>query len=276
VWKGWFREAGLDVELVRIGGQAALPALLNGEVSYLFGWSAASGGIVQGAPIKLLAILLDRPPHVIVAQADVRSVADLRGRRVASSRAGGTDDLIIQHALQGVGLRLDDVEMARLGETSTRYSALAAGQVDAAALIQPFTAEAEKLGMHVLVGGGDVLRLPVGIVGTSQAHLAAEPGEVRAFLGVVARDLAYLRDPSNTAEIVQLATAQLDLDPALAAVMVDEALATVALDGQAPDAVLDAAIDVARLQAGKPEPLSLAGVVDFSLLRAARQSLGQP
>jgi hypothetical protein len=58
--------------------------------------------------------------------------------------------------------------------------------------------------------------------------------------------------------------------------MVDEALATVALDGEAPDAVLDAAIDVARLQAGKPEPLSLAGVVDFSLLRAARQSLGQP
>src|SRR5712692_1401158 len=38
IWKGWYRELGLDVELVRIGGQAAFPSLLNGEVSYLFGW----------------------------------------------------------------------------------------------------------------------------------------------------------------------------------------------------------------------------------------------
>src|SRR5438132_1003565 len=59
IWKGWYRGVGLDVELVRIGGQAAFPSLLNGEVSYLFGWGAASGGIVQGAAIKILAILLD-------------------------------------------------------------------------------------------------------------------------------------------------------------------------------------------------------------------------
>ncbi len=276
LWKGWYRDAGLDVELVRIGGQAALPALLNGEVSYLFGWSAASGGIVQGAPIKILAILLDRPPHVVVAQPDVQAVAALRGRRVASSRAGGTDDLIIEHALRTAGLRPDDVEMVRLGETSTRYSALVAGQVDAAALIQPFTADAEKQGLHVLVHGDDILLLPVGIIGTSQAHLAAAPAEAPALLGVVARSLAYVRDRANRPEIVRLATAHLDLDPTLAEVMVDEALSTVSPNGEAPSAVLDGAIDVARRQADKPEPISLANVVDFSLLRAARQAAGEP
>src|SRR5206468_1893080 len=120
--------------------------------------------------------------------------------------------LIIQRALQTAGLRADDVEMVRMGETSTRYGALVAGQMDAATLIQPFTADAEKQGMHVLARGGDLLQLPVGIIGTSQAHLAAEPDEVRHFLRVTMRNLAYLRDPANRAEVVELARQQFEID----------------------------------------------------------------
>jgi NitT/TauT family transport system substrate-binding protein len=276
LWQGYLREEGLEIELLRIGGQAALPALLNGEVSYLFGWGAASGGIVQGVPMKVLAILLDRPLHVIVVQPWVSGLADLRGRRVGVSRAGSSDELLIERALHTAGLRLDEVELVRLGETSARFGALAAGQVDAATLIQPYTAEAERQGLQVLARGSDLLQLPIGIIATTQAHLDARPEQVRGLLRAVARSLTYLHAPANRAELVARATAYFQLDPALAPVLVEEMLRTVTPDGEAPEAVLAAALDEARAQVGRRDPIPLHEVIDFSLLRQARREVGGP
>ncbi|HLH22218.1 MAG TPA: ABC transporter substrate-binding protein [Chloroflexota bacterium] len=276
VAKGLYRDEGLDVELVQIGGQAALPALLNGEVGYLYGWGAASTGIVQGAPVKVLAILQDRPPHVVVTRASIQTPADLRGQRLASSRPGGTDDQVLQRVLQGAGLREDDVQMVRLGETSLRAAALLAGQVDGAALAQPFTAAAEKEGFHVIARGADVLQVPISIVASSQAHVAAAPDEVRRMLRGVARSLPYLTDPANEPEIVAWAAQRYSIDPPQAPAMVDEQLGTVVASGEAPEAVLDAALESARAQTDRTEPIALSQVFDFTLLRAARQEIARP
>ena len=227
-------------------------------------------------PFRLLAILEDRPPHALVARPEVAGIADLRGRRIAGSRPGGSDELIVEAALRTAGLSLTDVEIVRLGETSTRYAALVAGQVDATTLIQPFTAEAERQGSRVLARGGDVLQLPVAVVATTVAHRDAQPDEARCFLRVVVRNLAYLRDPANTPEVVRLATAHLDLDPALAQAMVEEVLGTLTANGEADEAVLAAAFDVARNQVGRSEPIPLATVVDYSLLREARRTQPGP
>src|SRR5581483_7040967 len=159
-------------------------------------------GVVQGAPLRVLAILQDRPPHVVVARAEIHTPAELRGQRLATSRPGGTDDQVLQRVLHAAGLQADDVQMVRLGETSLRAAALIAGQVDAAALAQPFTAAAEKEGFHVIARGADVLQVPISIVATSQAHQAAAPDEVRRLLRGVARALPYLTDPASVPEIV--------------------------------------------------------------------------
>lgn len=273
IWKGYFEAENLNVELLRVGGQAALPALLNGEVDYLFGWGAASSGIAQDVPMRVLAILLDRPPHVVVARAGIHGPADLRGGRLAMSRAGGSDEAVITRALAKVGLRLEDVEAVRLGETSARYGALAAGQVDAATLIQPFTAQAEAQGMQVIARGADLLQTPLGIVATTQAQLDARPDVAPRLLRGVVRGLDFLQDPANRAEIVALTVARTDLDPATAPLLVEETLQIVSQTGEVPDAVLEEAIAGVRARAGRSDPLPLAKVVDYSLLHEARQAV---
>jgi len=273
VAKGFFRAEGLDVELTQIGGQAALPALLNGEVGYLYGWGATSTGVVQGAPLRVLAILQDRPPHVVVARAEIHTPAELRGQRLATSRPGGTDDQVLQRVLHAAGLQADDVQMVRLGETSLRAAALIAGQVDAAALAQPFTAAAEKEGFHVIARGADVLQVPISIVATSQAHQAAAPDEVRRLLRGVARALPYLTDPASVPEIVAWAAERYSIEPALAPAMVDEQLAAIVASGEVPESVLDAALESARAQTDRTTPIVLSEVFDFGPLRAARQEI---
>jgi NitT/TauT family transport system substrate-binding protein len=274
-WTGHFQAEGLDVELVRIGGQAALPALLNGEVQYLFGWGAASGGVIQGAPIKVLAVLLDRPPHQVVVRPEIGSAADLRGKRLGVARAGSSDEILMERALQTAGLRLGDTEVVRLGETSPRYSALVAGQVDAATLTEPFTSQAELQGLKVLARGADLLQLPVGIVATTQQQLADQRDGVRRFLRAVARNLAYLQDSAMFPDLVQQATVYFQMEPGQAELLVRDALTWVSRDGEAPDAVLMTALETARAQAGA-DPIAPASVFDFALLREARREAGLP
>lgn len=277
VWKGFFAEEGLDVDLVQIGGQAAMPALLAGEVNYLFGWGAFSSGLIQGAPLKLVAVFQDRPPHALVAIPAIRALPDLRGRRLATSRPGGTDDQVVQRVLQMGGLRGDDVEMVRLGETSLRLAALLAGQVDATALVQPFTTEAERYGMHTLMRGGDVYQVPISIAGTSEAYLAAQPDAVRRFVRGVVRTLGYLSDARNVPEIEVFARDRYSIDgQALAEDMVAEVLRTVVASGEVSDAVLDGALASARMGVDRAADVSAATVADFSLLRAARREAGLP
>jgi ABC-type nitrate/sulfonate/bicarbonate transport system substrate-binding protein len=182
----------------------------------------------------------------------------------------------LQRVLQAAGLRSDDVQMVRLGETSLRAAALLAGQVDATALAQPFTAAAEKEGYHVIARGADVLQVPISIVATSQAHLAAAPDEVRRLLRGVARSLPYLSDSSNAPEITAWAAERYNIEQALAPAMVDEQLAAVVASGEVPEAVLDAALESARAQTDRTTPVSMAEVFDFALLRAARQESTQP
>jgi hypothetical protein len=87
------------------------------------------------------------------------------------------------------------------------------------------------------------------------------------------RSLPYLTDPANTPEIVTWAAERYNVEPALAPTMVDEQLATIVTSGEAPEAVLDAALESARAQTDRTEPIALATVFDFAPLRAARQEI---
>jgi NitT/TauT family transport system substrate-binding protein len=275
-WTGTYQAEGLEVELLQIGGQAALPALLNGEVQFLFGWGATSGGLLQGAPVKVLAVLLDRPPHQVVVRPEIGTAADLRGKRIAVARAGSSDEVLMERALQTAGLRLTDTEVVRLGETTPRFSALVAGQVDAATLTEPFASQAEQQGLRVLVRGRDLLQLPVGVVATTTQLLDERRDIVRRFLRATARNLAYLQNPAALPEIVQQATVYFQLDPAQAELLVRDAITWASPNGEAPDVVLTTALDTARATADKPDPIPPAAVFDFSLLRDVRREAGLP
>src|SRR3990172_3081614 len=48
--KGFFKEEGLDVEVIQIVGSSAPAALVNGEIDYFTGLGSTVSGILQGLP----------------------------------------------------------------------------------------------------------------------------------------------------------------------------------------------------------------------------------
>lgn len=167
--KGFFAEFGVEPELVFF--QAAAPiatALAAGQLDAgATGLTAALYNIVLGG--EKLWIVADKgrewpgyPLTAIVVQkelweAGVRTVRDLKGRRVGVTQLGSTFHYHLGNALEKEGLGLADVRVVPLQAMGAVMEALKGRQVDAIMLPQPFPGTAEREGFgRILAWGGDL------------------------------------------------------------------------------------------------------------------------
>ena len=80
----------------------------------------------------------DKPPGMLIAQPAIKNVADLRGKRIGGSTVGSLEYGWMKELLPKFGLQLEkDVTFVPVGSTSTRFTALRAGAVDASPLSPP-------------------------------------------------------------------------------------------------------------------------------------------
>jgi ABC-type nitrate/sulfonate/bicarbonate transport system substrate-binding protein len=119
------------------------------------------------------------------ADSDIKTIADLRGKVIANSGFKSATELYLRAALTGAGLNPDrDVRMTLVNFPQMADS-LAAGKVDLAAFVVPFTAAVKaKGGTRLLFASRDVLPFDEDLITLfcSNKFLAARGDAVRAFL----------------------------------------------------------------------------------------------
>ena len=123
-----------------------------------------------GLPVKLVAVLLGRPDYFLTVKKDVKSVRDLKGKRIAIGSYGAAADLALRAVAKQDGLD-PDRELIRLqmGGAAARYAALVSGSVDATILTLPYNLQAEKPATKTSSGSANAWssRSPVSPSGTS-------------------------------------------------------------------------------------------------------------
>lgn len=194
VERGFFREFGVDPELVFF--QAAAPiatALAAGQLDVgATGLTAALYNIVLGG--EQLWIVADKgrewpgyPLTALVVQtalwdSGVRSVRDLRGRRIGITQLGSTFHYHLGNVLEQQGLGLGDVRLVPLQAMPAVLEALKGRQVDAIMLPQPFPGRAEAGGFgKILAWGGDLFPWQIAAIFYSR-RFAAERERAVAFM----------------------------------------------------------------------------------------------
>jgi putative hydroxymethylpyrimidine transport system substrate-binding protein len=130
--RGFFREAGLEVEVVAPADPNDPPKLVAAKqadvaVSYQ---PQLHLQVAQGLPVVRIGTLVATPLNSLVALADgpVKGLADLKGRKVGYS-VGGFEDALLGAMLAEAGLGLGDVELVNVNFSLS--PALVSGQVDA-------------------------------------------------------------------------------------------------------------------------------------------------
>jgi ABC-type nitrate/sulfonate/bicarbonate transport system substrate-binding protein len=156
---GYFAQRCIDVNIVQFEGglsQTAITAVAQGAALGPLNESAIGGG-VKGHQVWGMA---PRPPQAYVVAENVKTAADLKGKRLSAAGGGvGSFNWIMgREVLKTAGLTVDDVQFISQG-TAGRLPGLVSGQLDGVALHPEdvFLAEKQKPGVHVLVTIADLL-----------------------------------------------------------------------------------------------------------------------
>jgi ABC-type nitrate/sulfonate/bicarbonate transport system substrate-binding protein len=178
--KGIFRKYGLNSEVITIRPNLAIIAVLSGELDY----STVSGTViraaVKGLPVRLFTIGLRSSFHALVARPSYKSISELRGKKVAVSNIGATDELVARFLLQKAGLDpRRDVTLLSLGGSELRFQSLVSGQTDATALSLPHSLIAKQQGYPILGTAADALEIPFSGFGTSVQKIQRERDQVK-------------------------------------------------------------------------------------------------
>ncbi len=150
---GIFSKDGVDAELVSIdGGARTLAALLSGDINVgVLGGSEALSATAEGASLKVVAVLSPVFPYLFMAAPEVKTMADMKGKKVGISSVGGSADIATHKVLLDSGLDADkDVTLVVLGSHAQRTAALFSGAIQAAVDDPPNTTELADKGFHNL------------------------------------------------------------------------------------------------------------------------------
>ena len=130
--KGYFAEAGLEVELIAPADPNDPPKLVAaGKADLAVSYQPQLHlQVAEGLPLVRIATLVATPLNTLLVLADgpVQSIADLKGRTVGYS-VGGFEDALLGAMLERHGLSVDDVTLVNVNFSLS--PSLISGQVDA-------------------------------------------------------------------------------------------------------------------------------------------------
>jgi NitT/TauT family transport system substrate-binding protein len=235
--------------------------------------TSSIGGIVGGAPAKIVAGVTRNNPDFLMAKPEIGSIRDLKGKKLAVSGFGGASHQRMLIILRSAGLDPQkDVSILSVGDAGLRMDQLRLGVIDATVLTAPHCFVAERAGFKSLGSSKDAVPLPaIGIV-TLERKIKEKPEQVKKVLRTVLKSLRFLRE--NREEAVRVAMVWLSIDRELAERSYDVMLPNYSYDGMISMEGLKGSIDlIAKRSTGPRKTFSPADMTDFSLLEEARREL---
>lgn len=177
-----FEKNGLDVEVLYLESALVQRALIAGNIAFgeMTG-SLMAAPKLQGADLVMVAGFLNHLLYRLVARPEIKTVADLKGKRVGVSRFGAGADRATRLLLTKLGLNPEkDVVLIQIGGGPTRVAALSAAAIDATILEPPDHKRLQEAGMRVLANMEE-MRIPfqhTGLV-TTRSQIAQSPDLAR-------------------------------------------------------------------------------------------------
>jgi NitT/TauT family transport system substrate-binding protein len=147
-----FGKYGVDADLQFVASNTGIPALVSDQTQFaLIGGPETLAANVAGADLVAILQNSGAQPYVMEVAGAIKSIDDLKGKKVGISSIGSSSDSATRISLRLQGLNADqDVTIVAVGSLENRMSAMLNGAVDAGLASPPDTLALEDGGLHVL------------------------------------------------------------------------------------------------------------------------------
>jgi NitT/TauT family transport system substrate-binding protein len=272
--KGFWRAEGLDVQLIVARAAASIQGVIAGDVEFGTAGGSALLPITRGLPMTFLFTTFDRANFSLYAKPQVRSVQELKGRRIGISSFGSGPDSLLRDFLTDRGFDAGrDATIVAVGSGMERFIALKTGAVDAAMLSPSAYMMAEEAGFRELVSfvkQGDYVYLQGGVI-TRNNLLRSDAALVEKFIRGSLKALLYVHQ--NRPETIHLLSRTLKIKQEIATRVYDEIRPGVTQDGTVSEAQQQKSLAPFLGRTGTKELPPLQTIFDFSLTRRALAEL---
>lgn len=266
--KGYYREEGLDVELILMSAPFASRALLSGDVEVATVGGAGLPPVLSGAPLRFVFTTYSKPMFWLYSKAEIRSVKELKGKRVGVSGIGSGPDSLLREMLRRNGLEGGrDVAILSLGVMPTIFNGLQSGVVDAAMLSPPVTFKADENGFRELIAFNqqDLVELQGSIL-VREAFLQSDSATVEKFIRATYKGFLYVKQ--NRAGTIPILGRYLQVKEDLAAKAYDQVVRpAMTQDGTLSEELQKKAVEHVLKRLDVKEPPALSRIFDFTMAR---------
>ena len=205
--KGFFAAEGIKPDPVFAQSNASvIQQLAAGSINI----STNSGlvdpirAIEKGAPLAIVRIEVQKPPYSLLAKANIKTIRDLKGKLISVGGAKDITRIFVERMLEPNGVKPGEFDMTFAGATSARFAALQSGAVDAAILTPPYNFHAQSAGFTNLGQTVDYVDMPFAGIAVNTKWAAANKGTVEKIIAIYTKSMAWLYDPKNRDESVQI------------------------------------------------------------------------
>ena len=214
--KGWFKEAGVDVDLVWFDYLPSLDAFSAGKIDGVC--AVATDALVNGAngaKSKLIALLdYSEGSDAIVGKPGINSIKDLKGQKVGVELTL-VEHLLLLKALEVNGMKQSDVELVNTPTNETPQT-LASGKVAAIGAWYPSSGQALKqvAGSKKLFSSADAKGLIYDVLAVNPTSFAKHKEDWAKVVSIFYKCVDYLMDDKTKADAIKIMAAKVGADVA--------------------------------------------------------------
>ncbi len=208
--KDWFKQAGIDVDMVWFDYLPSIDAFSANKVDAVT--IVATDALVTGASggkSKIIALLdYSDGSDMIVGKPGVDSIKDLKGKKVGVE-VTLVEHLLLLEALKRNGMTQSDIQLVNTATNETPQT-LGSGSVAAIGAWYPISGQALKqvAGSKKLFTSADAKGLIYDVLAVNPTSYATHKEEWEKFAGVFYKCVAYLQDPATRDDAVKIMAAK--------------------------------------------------------------------
>jgi NitT/TauT family transport system substrate-binding protein len=210
--RGYFKDEGLTVKFIRFDSAAkAMAPLGTGELAVASGATSAAlyNAVKRGVTLRIVADKASNPPgygfESLLVRKDlhdegkIKTLADFKGRKIAISSPGNSEDFLVDYAMRKAGMTIKDVDPVYLGFPQ-HLPAFTNKGIDVSLSVEPSISSIEKANQAVRFLGVDEFypNFETAVVFYSEKFIKERPEDAKKFMR------AYLRGAPAADQVIPI------------------------------------------------------------------------